>query len=181
MAWKPKTIAGKILKGVAIGGAAVAGVAAIAGTGGAAGGVAASVLTGLGTVVKKVATGAKKTVSTVANASANLVTGLSTEQRKIIEAQKDETRTELKKLEVVDKLIKAGATVQTAAAKAGVALSSLAGMYGLPSEAEKAAAQIQEVNYETKPLASNNKLLMYAGGAVLALFLLPKLLGGRRQ
>jgi len=147
MAWKPKTIVGKILKGVVIGGGAAlalaSGVGAIAGVAGGTG-LIAGALTGakvVGKVVSTVAKGAVKAGGAVARSATNIITGTTPDQRRLINEQKDETRAEAQKLEVVDKLIKAGATVSVAASKAGVPLSELAGMFGLP---EGEAASIGE-------------------------------------
>lgn len=138
-----KTIAGRILKGVGIGvasAAAAVGVGAIiAGTGGAA---APAVVTASGGLLSKVFKGAKKTVNAVVTKTADLISGVSAEQREIIKEQKDEQRADVQKLNAIDKMIKAGATVEEAASKIGVPLSELKGLFGIPSDADVQAAAI---------------------------------------
>lgn len=188
--WKPHTIAGKILKGVVSIGAPIAatvtGVGAVAGVIGgigAASGVAKAAV-GVAKVVKAGVNTAGRAVSTVAEAAANLATGTNKEQRELIQEQKAEQKAELGKLNTIEKLINAGASVQDAASKVGVPLSQLAGLFGLPSESDKKTAQFAEqksqVNNDiiSAPM-DNKKLLTYAGVGLVALFLLPKILKGR--
>lgn len=142
MAWKPKTVLGKILKGaVTIGGTALAigtGVGAIAGVAKGAG-LLAGALSG----VKKVASIAKggirltaKTVDTVGKTAANLVTGTTKEQRLLVREQKQETAAEMAKIKIAQKLIDAGATKESAIAKVGLTAGAVAGLLGFPSDTE---------------------------------------------
>ena len=97
MGWKPKTIAGKILKGAAIGiggGALLAtGVGAIVGAVGGTG-LLAGAAAGLGGVVK-VAKGAgtvtKSVMSKVSASAVKLVTGQSKEDREILKEAKQDS------------------------------------------------------------------------------------------
>lgn len=182
--WKPKTIAGKLLRGVVSVGApvaaavtgvgavagAISGVGAIAGVAGAASKVAG--------VVKSGVTAVAKAGGTVGQSAVNLLTGTTQEQRKLIREQKQETKELEQKVKTVEKLINAGATVESAAAKVGVPLSSLAGMFGLPSEADLLAKEAEKTKYNTESVDKKN-LAVYVGLGLLALFVLPKLLKRR--
>ncbi len=192
MAWKPKTIAGKILKGVVIGGAAIAGVGIAVATAGAATGPLSSIGAAVLAAGKKIAGTAGKVVTggikvagkvgaTVGSAAANVISGTTKEQRVLIRAQKDEQKADLQKLKTIEKLINAGATVKEAAAKAGVPLAELAGLFGLPSEADLLAKEAEETKKGPDDVAAYDKkqLLTYAGLAVAALVILHKILKGR--
>ena len=153
MAWKPKTIAGKILKGALIGvGAAATAVGAAVIIGGSGGAAAPAVVTGGGKLLSKIFKGAKKVVDVVGTKAKDLITGVTAEQRGIIHQQKDEQRADVQKLNAIDKLIKAGATVEEAASKIGVPLSALKGLFGIPSDAEAEAkvvmTTVREENIE---------------------------------
>ena len=173
MAWKPKTIFGKILKGAVIGvGAAAAVVGAgaiIAGTGG---GAAPAVVGAGGGLLSKIFKGAKKTVDVVATKAADLVSGVTAEQRGIIHSQKDEQRADVQKLNAIDKLIKAGATVAEAASKIGVPLSELKGGFGIPSDAQVEATAImtdyREGNIQAGKGCMVTALLILSGLAATA-------------
>jgi hypothetical protein len=193
MAWKPKTIAGKILKGLVIGGAAVAGVAAVVGTGGAASpavalagkGLLGKIIGGAGKVIKGVAVTAVKGVSAAAKAGANLVSGITAEQRGIIHTQKDETRAQMQKLTAIEKLVKAGDSVESAASKIGVPLSQLKGLFGIPSESEAESQTIalqETADIKIADVSSmfQNKTVLMILAVVAGLFLLPKLIKTRR-
>lgn len=176
--WKPKTIVGKILKGVVSVGlpvaAAVTGVGAVAGaisgTGVIAGAVsAASKVSG---VVKGGVTATGRVIDKVSTAAGNLVTGVTKEQREMIKEQKAETAADLQKIKTVEKLINAGATVEEAASKAGVALSSLAGLFGLPSETDIQTTQYAEEKQTIAGIGGDkNKMILYAAAAVIGIFL----------
>lgn len=187
--WKPHTIAGKILKGVVSVGAPIAGavtgvgaVAGVIGGIGAASGVAKAAL-GVATVVNKGIGGAVRAVSTVAEAAANIGTGTNKEQRQMIQDQKKEQKAEVAKLNTIEKLINAGASVQEAASKVGVPLSQLAGLFGLPSDSDKATADFAEqksqVNNDIKSIPMDSKKLLTIAAVGLGIILLPKLLKGR--
>jgi len=166
MAWKPKTIAGKILKGVAIGAAAVGGVAAIAATGGAAApagiGLLGKIVSVGGKVVKTVAKTAIKGAGAVATSASNLVSGVTAQQRQLIQEQKSETREETQKLTTIEKLIRAGSTVPEAAAKVGVPLSELKGLFGIPSDAEAEAEAVKTEVQGITPETAGQGCMIYA-------------------
>jgi hypothetical protein len=169
-----KTILGKILGGAAkvvlpvIG--AVTGIGVIGGLVKGKG-----IVSGVVGAFKKVGGGIDK----VAKGAADLVSGVTKQQRDLIKEQKEETRVDMQKLTAIEKLIKAGATVSQAAAKIGVPMESLTGLFGIPSTAESKEEAV--ITSESTTFAPNNKkLIMYAGIGLAALFLLPKLLKGRR-
>lgn len=183
--WKPHTIAGKILKGVvSIGSPVAAAVTGVGAVGGMIAGVGAA--TGVATAAKTIAkvvtggvTATGRAVSTVAEAAANIVTGTTKDQRKMIQEQKAETKSQVQKLEVIQKLIDAGASVQDAAAKVGVPLSQLAGLFGLPSESDKLVAdtvkeKTDNGNKNSMPI-DTKKLVILGAIGLAGLFLLPKL------
>lgn len=127
MAWKPKTVAGKILKGAVIAGGSVLGLATgIGGVGGVIKGVGAlkGASQGIG--------GLTKVFDKVGESAVNLVTGTTKQTRAIIQEVKDNTKAELQKMALVDKLVKAGATIQEAKAKAGIANAELTEYQGKP-------------------------------------------------
>jgi len=183
--WKPKTIAGKILKGVVTIGAPVAAavtgvgavVGAISGVGAVAGAVAG--VSKVAGVVKGGFTATGRVIDTVSTAATNLVTGTTKEQREIIKEQKKENRADIQKVNAIEKLINAGASVKEAAAKIGVPLAQLAGMFGLPSEGDQLAQYTAETKDTTIQATDKNKMLMYAAAGLAALFLLPKIFKGR--
>lgn len=156
------TVVGKILKGAAIAGGSVLGLGAVIGgiTGATAGtGALAGAVGGVKSVVQTVGGAVDK----VGQAAVNLVTGTTKEERTQIKEVKAEAKAAADQLEQVDRLIKAGATPEDAR-----------NMVGIP------AAQLQE--YDGKPITTagiDTKTLLYIGGALLAVFLLPKLLKTR--
>ncbi len=182
MAWRPKTVAGKILKGLTIGvGVAAAGLLVV-GTAGAVSPAIGSTITAAGGVAGKVLKTAVKTVDAVATKAADIVSPINKEQRALVKSQVAETKAEVEKLTAIDKLVKAGATVEKAAAAVGVPLAALAGTFGVASAAQSDAAQVKAESLETAGVTvtpDNKKLLMYAGIGLAALFILPKLLRGR--
>lgn len=168
MAWKPKTIAGKILKGAVIGGGTILGIAsgvgAVAGVVGGAGALAGAV-SGVSTVANaavKLATGGAKvvggTLSKVATGAINLVTGTTAEERKQVREVKAETKAAEDKLEQVQRLVRAGATEAKARQMAGLTAEELPQINGV------------------KTMPQNNNLLIYGGLGLAAIFLLPKIL-----
>lgn len=169
-----KTILGKILGGAAkivlpvVG--AITGIGAISGlikgTGAVAGAVGA-------------VSGVVKGVDKVAKSAVNLVTGITAEQRGFIHQQKDETRADVQKLTTIERLINAGATVAEAAAKVGVPMGDLTGLFDIPSTTESRA----EAFVSGEPVvmeAKNKNILVYAGVGLAALLLLPSILKRRR-
>ena len=156
MAWKPKTIAGKILKGAVIGGGSILGLA----TGvGMVGGVVkrTGVINGVLTSLK----GTKTVIDKVGASAVNLVTGTTKEQRETLREVKDEANEAKNQLQYVDKLIAAGATPEKARQLAGIQEDEL---QALPDGTKINSAGM-----------SGKTLLWIAAGAA-ALFLLPKLL-----
>jgi len=120
MAWKPKTVAGKILKGAVIAGGSILGLA----TGfGAVGGV----IKGVGALkgASNGIAGLTKVFDKVGESAANLVTGTNKAERALITEVKNKTRETLSKVDLVDKLVKAGATITEAKAKVGIADAEL--------------------------------------------------------
>lgn len=115
MAWKPKTIAGKILKGAVIGGGSILGL--VSGIGAVSGITKGTgVLAGIG----KSMGGLRNTVDKVAKRGVDLITGSSQAQRQMINAQRQQTREDQDKLDLVDKLVRAGSSPEAARAKAGL-------------------------------------------------------------
>ena len=158
MAWKPKTVVGKILKGAVIAGGSVLGLA----TGfGAIGGVIKGVgaLKGASTGIA----GLTKVFDKVGQSAVNLVTGTNKDERNLITQVKDQTKAEIHKLSLVDKLVKAGATITEAKAKVGISDNELTTYDGAP---------VQKMGIGDY---FNNPYIL-AGAALVALIFLPKLL-----
>ena len=162
MAWKPKTIAGKILKGAVIGGGSLLGLAAgVGAVGGVVKGTGA--LAGIGKGIG----GIKTYVDKLGKGAVNLVTGTTAQQRTLINAQKDLTREGQQKLTLVEKLVRAGATVESARAQAGLDAPELVEYEG---EKVKTAGVFDFLQ---------SKQGLYIGLGLAALFLLPKILKRR--
>ena len=168
MAWKPKTILGKILKGVVIAGAAVGGVAAIAATGGSAAPAVKGIFGKIIGVTAKAAVQVGKGVSAVAKGAVNLVSGLTAEQRQMVQEQKAETRDKLQEVKTVEKLVNAGATVMEAAAKVGVSTTDLQGLFGIPSAAETGQIDLAAVTPVTAGQGCMVTALMLIGAGTAA-------------
>lgn len=168
MGWKPKTIAGKILKGVGI---AAVGVGAIATGVGAVGGVisgvgaAAGAAKGIGKVasfLKGAGKGVKKVViDKVGAGAANLVTGKTKEQRQILKDVKKQARDQVQKKSFMDQLIKAGSDPVAAAQKAGIGVEP----DNEATDQEPGAVTLSSL----APGVDNKKLLIYGGIAAAAL------------
>jgi len=156
MAWKPKTIAGKIIKGAVIGGGSVLGLASGIG---AVGGI----VKGVGAVAggKTGLVAVKNVIDKVGAASTNLVTGTTKAERDIIKSFKSKTKEEKDKLDLFKKLVKAGATEAEARSAAGIKTEEL------QNESRKEAAVTSLLQ---------NKTILYAAAGLLALVFLPKLL-----
>jgi len=184
MAWKPKTVVGKILKGVTIGAGAVGAGALLIGTAGAAIPAIGGVITAGKGIVGKVLQSSMKTVDAVSTKAADLVSGITKDQRALVAAEKDEADALSQKVTTVEKLIKAGSTVEKAASAVGLPLSSLAGMFGLAGAG--VAAGVAASGYDdaatyaagTVPITgtANSKMLTYGALGIAALFILPKIL-----
>lgn len=191
MAWRPKTVIGKILKGAVIG-VGVVGAAALAiGTAGATIPAIGGVITAAGGVAGKVLQKSMKTVDAVGSAATDLVSGITKEQRQLVAAQKDETKAEMEKLTAIQKLINAGSTVEKAAASVGVSLSSLAGSFGIPSAGDVAATQLvasQQQVQQSSMIGTGGDVMAWlkanpviaAVGGIALIFILPKLLKLKR-
>lgn len=156
MAWKPKTIAGKIIKGAVIGGGSILGLAAGVGTVG-------GIVKGVGAVAggKTGLVAVKNVIDKVAATATNLVTGTTKAERDIIKTFKARTKEEKDKIELFNKLVKAGATEAEARSAAGIKTEEL------QAEDRKGAAVTSVMQ---------NKTLLYAAAGLLALVFLPKLL-----
>ena len=179
MAWRPHTFFGKILKGAAIAVGVVGSAALVIGTAGATIPAIGGVITAAGGVAGKVLQGSMKTVDAIGTAATNMVSGVTKEQRALIAAQKDESKAGAEKLTTINKLIQAGSTVENAASKVGVSLSSLAGYFGLPAATETAYTPVDLQTVGTKfdlvDMVKKNPVM--AGiGALALLFIVPKLL-----
>lgn len=174
MAWKPKTIAGKILKGLAIAGAGVGAITAIAATGGTAAlGVATAgkgILGKLIGVTAKAAVQTGKGISAVAKGATNLVSGLTSEQREMVREQKAETKDGEQILLTIKKLMNAGATAQEAAAKVGVSTDELKGSFGIPSDTEAALTEKQSVEPLQTEGCAGIFILLITAGSLLTYF-----------
>lgn len=156
--WKPKTVAGKLIKGAVLGGGSILGLV----TGlGAIGGVVKGVGVGAGI---KAAAGTTKTVIDKVGASAvNLITGTTAEQRQILSEYKQELKTEAQKLEFANKLVELGMSQEEARAKAGISAA----------ETVKGESDIKPATVLSS--IGNNKVLMWGLIGVGVLFLLSKL------
>jgi hypothetical protein len=158
MAWKPKTIAGKIIKGAAIAGGSILGLAGglgavkgiIKGTGALSG-----INSGIG--------GIRTVTDRLKESAGNLLTGTTKEQRQLINAQKAKTKAYQQQLETVEKLVNAGATPGEARAMAGLAPEELKEFDGEPIQQAGMFDFLQ------------NKTVIYIAGALLGLFILSKL------
>lgn len=160
--WKPKTVAGKILKGAAIGiggaGLLATGIGAAVGVVGG-GGLLAGAAGGVGTLVKgvKAAGGGVKTVlSKVSAGATKLLTGQSKEELAVLKEAKKEAKEAANKIDLVKKLQKTGLSETEARIRAGLTVSELPKLDGVET--------------------GSKNMLMYAGIGLAALFLLPKLL-----
>lgn len=174
MAWKPKTIAGKILKGAVIAGGSVLGLATGTKLFGAAGGVLKTAVntvkdmkTAKGTttfaaVGKTITSGITGYVDKVKEGAINLVAGTTKEQRDIIKSFKERTRDEQEKLNAIEKMVNAGATPAEARAAVGLAPEELTSYEG---EKIQSAGMFDFLQ---------NKNILYAGAALLGLALLLK-------
>ena len=160
------TIVGRLLKGAAkvvlpvVG--AITGIGAISGAAkgiGALAGIGGAVKD-VGGVVGRVAGGVKKVIDKVSVGAINLATGTTQAERVEVRDQKAETKATADQWEQVDRLIKAGATRESAMATVGVSDVKVTGYAGVQS-------------------VPDNKLLIYAGLGLAALFIVPKLLKGR--
>ncbi len=162
MSWKPKTIFGKILKGAVIAGGSVLGLASGFGIAGAVKGVVkgTGALAGIGKGV-----GALKNITDkIKDGAARILTGNTKEERGLINAQKELTRENQRKLDLVEKLVNAGATPEDARAQVGLSDIELTSFKDTPLEKTSIG------NLFKNPV-------VLVGAAVLAgLFLLPKIM-----
>lgn len=156
-----KGIFKKILKGVGIGLVSVAGgLLGFSAIKGVAKGTGA--LIGLKNGLNSIKGAGDK----VAQSGLKLLTGKTKEERQLVNAQKDETKADLHKLQLVQDLIRAGATPEEARAKVGL-------------DPEELPTLTNETGAEKIPVTltgslMNPKNLMLAGGALLVLILLFK-------
>lgn len=187
--WKPKTVAGKILKGATIGIGAAAlvatGVGAVGGVVGGAG-LLAGAAKGIGLAAKAgkaIVSAPVKATSKIATAATNLVTGTTKDQRIQIRDVKDTAKAELDKLDFAKKLVNAGDSLKSAASKAGLSESQLASILGQTDSAGQIASGS---GGSTSGIAANQAAMfggvgdwvkknpLYAAGAALLLFVLAK-------
>lgn len=132
MAWKPKTIAGKLLKGAVIAGGSVLGVATGVNLIGKVGGVALKSGTAALAKTGGVLSNVRTKVDRVAESAKNLVTGITKEQREQVLKVKQDLKTEAEKLKLVDKYVAQGVPIETARAKAGLMEMELTEYAGEP-------------------------------------------------
>lgn len=140
MAWKPKTIFGKIIKGAVTVGGSVLGLAAggtvvggvLKGVGKVVGAITGKGTTALSTAGSTVLSGIKGVVDKVKESAVNLVSGVTSEHRDLIKAQKELTAAEMEKLKAVEKLVNAGSTVAAARAAVGLPPEELPTYDGQP-------------------------------------------------
>lgn len=167
MAWKPKTVAGKLLKGAVIAGGSILGIAAGTGlvtkiAGGAASVAASAKGTGALAKVGGVLSNINTKIDKVKESAGNLLTGLTKEQRQIINKAKESARTEAQKLEVVEKLVSFGMSPAEARSQAGLEPEQLV---------EYDGEKVQSAGL----FGMSNKTLMYVAAGLAALFILPKI------
>lgn len=172
MSWKPKTIAGKILKGAVIAGGSVLGLATgvgILGKVAKAGTAASKVASGTGVLanIESGVSSIKNTVDRVKESAKNLITGVTQEQRDMIKEQKQESIIAQQKLTAVKKLIRQGATAAEARAKVGLGAEELTEVNDQP---------IQEAGMFD---FFKNKNVQIAAAIGAGLLILPKLLKRR--
>jgi len=181
MAWKPKTVAGKILKGAVIAGGSVLGLVTGVGIIGKAGGViarsAAAIKTAANSVTAEdkakgttvisrvgqtITSGVRATVDKVKDSAINLVAGTTAAQRDYIKSIKARSREEQEKLLAVEKAVNAGATVAEARAAVGLSAAELTSYDG---------EKIQQAGMFD---FLQNKNVLYVLGGVALLFILSK-------
>ena len=158
MRWKPKTVAGKIIKGAVIGGGSILGLASGIGiVGGAVNGVGAAkgAAQGIGGLVK--------VVDKVGVSAVNLVTGTTKDERQQIAEIKKETKAEQDKLEQVQRLIHAGATPEKAKSMVGIQYGELKTING------------KEVQKTSLADMFSNPVVKYAAFAIGGFFILKAL------
>lgn len=157
MAWKPKTIFGKIVKGAVIGGGTILGLATGAG---AIGGIVkgtgalAGIAKGVGSI--------KPIANTLKNSAMKLITGKTKEERQMINEQRELTRDEQHKLDLMEDLVNAGATPEEARAKLGIPESELTAFKG------------DEVKKSGMGDLFKSPVMLAAVGLLLLFFVLPK-------
>lgn len=170
MAWKPKTIMGKIAKGALTVGGTVLGLTAGVGIVGGAIRGASGVAKGTGALAKigGAMSGIRNTTDRLKNGALNVITGTTDDQRKLINAQKEKTREYQSKLNAFKKLVNAGATAEDARLQLGLPAETL-------PEDPTTGEPIKKGTFDFL----NNKTVQYAGLGLIALFLLPKIMKRR--
>jgi len=155
MAWKPKTIFGKILKGAVTAGGSVLALASAIPVVGTVAKVAVKAVdvvknviggkgtTGMSTAGSTVLSGIAPVIDKVKESVGNLLSGLTAEQRAIVNAQKEQTKTEEQKLLLMEKLINAGATPEAARAAAGLPAETVPTYDGKPVQAAGLGSLLQ--------------------------------------
>jgi len=156
---KKKGIFGKIVKGALMAGGSILGI-------GIAARVAKGAVKGTGLLARLGGGGAiKRKRNALKENARGLLTGLTKEERVLINQQKDEARDDAGKLNAMEKLISAGATPAEARAKLGLA----------PEEVPAIEGEVIQEAPALIPATGTNKVLIYAGVGLLALFLVPML------
>lgn len=181
MAWKPKTIAGKLLKGAvlaggsvlalatgvklfpAVGGAIKKGVNAVKDSATKAG------TTAIAQIGEQATSAIKGTIDKVTESAVNLASGKQGEQRAFYKAGKEAAQTGLKKVIDMAKLMREGKTAEEARAIVGAGADEVVEFDGKPVKTAGVFDFLQ------------NKNVLYAGAAVLALLLLTKKSRTRRR
>lgn len=163
-----KTVLGKILKGVAIAGAAVGTVAAIGATGGAAFpavGILGKVALGAKTLVKIPLKGAKA----VGKAAVNLVSETSAAEREQVQTIKAKAKAAQDQIEQVERLVKAGATRARAESMVGITSAELGSADSAVKDIEKEEKlKAEGVSLQTAGCAPTVFLIIAAGIAAMA-------------
>lgn len=181
MAWKPKTVAGKILKGAVIAGGSVLGLVTGVGIIGKTGSVIAKSASAIKTAVNSVSaadkakgttvlskvgetitSGIRATVDKVKDSAINLVAGTTAAQRDYIKSIKARSREEQEKLLAVEKAVNAGASVAEARAAVGLSPAELTSYEGQPIQQAGMFDFLQ------------NKNVLYVLGGVALLFIILK-------
>lgn len=161
MSWKPKTVAGKLLKGAVIGGGSLLALA----TGNRVITNIVSRATTPGTAELASKTGSSVVglagyVDQFKEGAANLITGKTKEIRQTINRAKADAKTALMKTKAAEQLISLGKDPADARSAVGLEPYELEEVDGKPIEAG----------------LMSNKMLMFAALAFGAIFLLPKIL-----
>lgn len=161
MAWKPKTIAGKLLKGAVIAGGSVLGLATGVNLVSKVGQVALKAGTGALAKTGGVLSNARLKIDRVKESAKNLLSGQTKEQREQVLKVKQDLKTEAEKLKLVEKYVAQGVDIVTARSKAGILETELNEYQGEPIKSAGFGDILQ-----------NKGVLMAVAAAAAAYFLL---------